>query len=594
ITPYLGLRARLSQVPINRWTVLLLLVLVRMLILFAQLNTNLVSAQQEATAACSKVEDIGSTLASMPHYLSAGVNKLVAGGVTDTVRGLVKLLIMIVNAVMQTIMFFINFEYGTIACVADDFIHGLITVASDTIGALLKELSEGLKDIANGLSSAVSGVDDAIKGIENTVNSIPFAPHIDWPDLDALDSGIASLKNYQGIDANQTVAAINRFNQTVPDFDQLETDVQSVINIPFKAVELLLNESIGNWTMDPSVFPTASKQTLTFCTGNDVLTQFFEALFTVVKDAKTIAIVSLILAAILAAVVMAWWEVKRYHRSVAMAQTTLHRREPMDIVYIASRPLTARTGLWIAEKVSADPRRQMLIRWCIAYATTYTALFVLSLAVAGALSVLCQFLVMRAVQKEAPALTQVGGFVTEVIDRLEGISTSWANESNQAIASFQDDINGKVLVYVSNATDAVVNVINVFENKTEQILGEALGTVPQLENFANGLLDCILIDKLDEVKDGMEWIHQHAQVSFPAFPTDIFSLGITANSSSAGDNSSVFSLLASSGNNTADDITGAVDKVVTALRTSIITEGLIALVLMLIYIAYVFFAVAQA
>lgn len=72
ITPYLGLRARLSQIPINRWSILLLLVLARMLILFAGLINDFTSAQQEVTTACAKVEDIGSTLASMPYYMSRG------------------------------------------------------------------------------------------------------------------------------------------------------------------------------------------------------------------------------------------------------------------------------------------------------------------------------------------------------------------------------------------------------------------------------------------------------------------------------------------------------------------------------------------
>lgn len=72
ITPYLGLRARLSQIPINRWSILLLLVLARMLILFAGLINDFTSAKQEVTTACAKVEDIGSTLASMPYYMSRG------------------------------------------------------------------------------------------------------------------------------------------------------------------------------------------------------------------------------------------------------------------------------------------------------------------------------------------------------------------------------------------------------------------------------------------------------------------------------------------------------------------------------------------
>lgn len=70
ITPYLGLRARLTQVPINRWTVLLLLVLARMLILFEGLNADFGDAQVEATSACAKVENVSSVLVSMPHFMS--------------------------------------------------------------------------------------------------------------------------------------------------------------------------------------------------------------------------------------------------------------------------------------------------------------------------------------------------------------------------------------------------------------------------------------------------------------------------------------------------------------------------------------------
>lgn len=72
ITPYLGLRSRLTQIPINRWTILLMLVLARLIILFESLNTNLASAQDEAASACSRVEEIGSAMASMPFYLSVG------------------------------------------------------------------------------------------------------------------------------------------------------------------------------------------------------------------------------------------------------------------------------------------------------------------------------------------------------------------------------------------------------------------------------------------------------------------------------------------------------------------------------------------
>lgn len=55
VTPYLDLRARLTQVPINRWTILLLLVLARIVILFRRLDADLADAKSDAFSACNKV-----------------------------------------------------------------------------------------------------------------------------------------------------------------------------------------------------------------------------------------------------------------------------------------------------------------------------------------------------------------------------------------------------------------------------------------------------------------------------------------------------------------------------------------------------------
>src|ERR1700710_590588 len=55
LTPYLGLQARLSQVWINRWTVLLLLILVRLLFAVGSVNDLIDDARAEALSACTQV-----------------------------------------------------------------------------------------------------------------------------------------------------------------------------------------------------------------------------------------------------------------------------------------------------------------------------------------------------------------------------------------------------------------------------------------------------------------------------------------------------------------------------------------------------------
>lgn len=54
------------------------------------------------------------------------------------------------------------------------------------------------------------------------------------------------------------------------------------------------------------------------------------------------------------------------------------------------------------------------------------------------------------------------------------------------------------------------------------------------------------------------------------------------------------SMLASAGNATANDITAALDGIAAALKTKMTQEGLIVTMLLLVYVAHVFFAVAQA
>lgn len=515
-----------------------------------------------------------------PLTLLSTVNELVANGITDTVRGLINVLMMILTGVEEIIMWYISFTEGTFLCLFTVLIHGIVSLAGDAVGLAVDAVNELIKPVLDVVEGALNGVEDILKGFEVFTGS---------SDISTITNSMNQLSHIQ-LNDSAIISDILDLNNKIPDFATLQADIEFIIDMPFETIKLLLNESYGNWTMDPSIFPVAEKESLTFCTGNDGLTTFFDALFTIAVNAKIIAMIGLLILAMLAALFMAWWEIKRYRKTVVRSQK-LRDREPMDVVYVAGRPLTAGTGLWVAEKVSKDPKRQMLIRWCIAYATTYTALFVLSLAIAGAFSVFCQFLVMRAIQKEAPGLAkEVGGFVSEVVGTLEEASTRWSNESNLAIMDVQNDINDKVLIYVQNATSAINDSINYFENKTTWVLQEAFGET-QLFTFVSGIVQCIITDKLDKVQKGLDWVHDHAHVSFPEFPPNLFSLGA---GDSSGGNSSLTGVLASSGSATADDITGAVKKVIAALQSSMVQEGLIALVLLLVYVAYVCFAVAQA
>lgn len=586
LTPYLGLRSRLSQIWINRWTILLLLVLVRVVLLIAQLNDNVGDAKSKALSACTKVEDVGSAMASMPHYLSLGVNDMAATGIEKAVSAMVFTIDLILQGVEGMIFFFINFLIGTYVCLLTALVKGsLEAVASVTedVGKVINKLiGEATKEISDISGDLQKGINDAIDGVQDL-----FSPGSDGPDVD-FSGPIDKLKDFD-IDAGDFAKDIRALNDKIPDFDEVKDLTKEAISIPFDFVRKALNESYGNYKFDRDVFPLAQKESMTFCSENDTLNNFFEGLYELIEKARIIFIVVLSLLAVGVMAPMAWFEIKRWRRYQKHARLIERNYyDSMDVVYIASRPMTSSVGIKLSSRFAG--KRQILTRWCIAYATSPAALFVLSLALAGFFSCLCQVILLRAVQNEVPALAeQVGEFADDVVGSLNSVSEQWALDANGVITNLNDDINGDVLSYVRNATDSVNDTLTTFMDTMDDGL-EAVFKDTILIDPIKAVVRCVIGIKIESVQKGLTWVHDHAKVTLPLFANDTFSLGAK---DSLDDDSSLNTFLASPSSGTTDEVSGAVEKVVNWLHNNIILEALISTGILLVYVIVVLMGVTR-
>ncbi|EGR45882.1 uncharacterized protein TRIREDRAFT_67472 [Trichoderma reesei QM6a] len=588
ITPYLSLRSRLSQVWINRWTVLIILVLVRTIILTSQLHDNLVTAEAQALSACTKVEDVGSAMASMPHYLSSGVNELVAMGVEKTVHGMVEVLDLVISGVEGIIIFYINFLAATYTCLITAMIHGTL----DVIGNVTEDATKAYNHVVNGTVNEIEKIANALqRGIGNLTSDIEdsiFGSLLSKIPKVNFTKPIEELRDFQ-INTTEFVGGVQKLNDDIPTFEEVQNMTESVIAFPFNKLREALEDRYGKYEFNRSTFPLAEKQQMTFCSDNDTLNNFFDGLFKLVAKARTVFIVIFVLAALGAMVPMAWLEIRRWRRQKEHAKLVSDtQRDPMDVVYTVSRPFTAAWGMRFTSKLSGN--RQILVRWCIAYATTPAALFVLSLALSGFFACICQAILLRAVESKTPALSQeIGAFADHVVDSLQNVSDSWARDANDVIKGLNDDINGDLLDYVSNATGAVNDTINTFMDKMEGGLNAALnGTF--LLGPVKSILHCVIGLKIESVQKGLTWVHDHAHVELPLFPNDTFSAG--ANSSVAGD-SGLGSFLASPSSASSDEISGAVGHVTGWLHKNLVQEALISTGIFLVYVIVVLIGVIR-
>ncbi|CAM1509273.1 Fc.00g030120.m01.CDS01 [Cosmosporella sp. VM-42] len=588
ITPYLSLRSRLSQIWMNRWTILLLLVLVRVVLLIADLNDNIGDAKSKALSACTKVEDIGSAMASMPHYLSVGVNTLAASGIEKAVHGMVTMLDLVISGVQGIIIFYINFLTATYTCLITAMVHGSLDVVADVtedatkaFNAIIDKAVSEIEDISQNLEDAI---DKVTKAVEDSVfgDVIPDIPTVNFTEP------INELKDFD-LNSDDFVKDVRQLNDDLPTFSEVQNLTEEAISIPFNMVRKALNDTYSAYKFDKDAFPLAQKQQLTFCSDNDSINNFFNNLYDLAHKARIIFIVLLLLAAIAAIAPMAWLEIKRWRRQQQHANLIAQNKyDPMDVVYIASRPTSATWGIKIASRFQG--KRQILVRWCIAYATSPAALFVLSLAVAGFFSCFCQWILIKSIQKEVPALAnQVGAFADEVVNTLESVSDKWANDANGVVTGLNDEINKDVLSYVTNATDAVNDTLTTFLDTMETGLETAFNGTILLDPIRT-VLHCVIGIKIENAQKGLTWVHDNAHVSLPLFENDTFSMG--AKDSIDGD-SSLHTFLASPSTVTTDEVTDAVKHVVDWLHKNLIQDALISLALLLVYIIVILVGVTS-
>lgn len=588
VTPYLSLRSRLSQIWMNRWTILLLLVLVRLVFLVADLNDNIGDAKAKALSSCTKVEDIGSAVASMPHYLSVGVNSMAASGIDKAVSGMVTMLDLVLTGVQALIIFYINFLIATYTCLITAMVHGSLEMVANATEDATELFNSVTSKAVKGIEGISDKLEEGLKEVSDKIESSVFGSLVpDFPKID-FSEPIKELKGFN-LSADDFVKDVRKLNEDLPTFREVQNMTEEAISIPFDMVRKLVNETYGGYKFNRDSFPLAQKQQLSFCSDNSAINDFFKALYELVQKARIIFIVVLVIAAIAVMAPMAWLEIKRWRRQQQTAKLISEGQyDSMDVVYIASRPTTAYWGIKVASRFSGQ--RQILVRWCIAYATSPVAIFVLALAIAGFFSCFCQWLLIRSIQKEVPALAgQVGAFADEVVQSLEGVSNKWSTDANSVVTNLNDDINGNVLGWVTNATDAVNDTLTTFVDTMNKGLETVFnGTI--LIDPIKTVVYCVIGIKVETVQKGLTWVHDNAHVNFPMFDNDTFSMG--AKDSVNGD-SGLTTFLASPSSVTTDEVTGAVKHVVEWLHKKLIQDVLISLGLLLLYVIVVLFGVAR-
>ena len=613
ITPYLGLQARLSQIWVNRWTVLLLLILARILIAISSLDSEVTSARREVLSSCSSVESASSAMVSMPHYMAHGVNEITSTGVEEAVKGLESMLLLTATGVEEIVLYLIRVMYSTYLCLVTLAVRGSVHVATELLADAGDFVNKTVKSIGNDISYTTGSFDHNLNDFLGKLNGAASVSGRKVPSINLTDQ----INQLQGIPLPASIGDdIVSLNESLPNLIPSENVTQNTLSTPFEEVKRNISQALGNYSFNRSALPVPKKNQLSFCEeGNNGINGLFDDVSGTIATGKKTAIAVFVLIAIFICIPLAWNEIHRW-RLMKKRSQLVHKEahDPMDVVYMVSRPYTAGTGVKAASGFS-DARKQILIRWTTAYATTTRALFVLFLGIAGLVSCLCQYIILQNVQHAVPEETrQHASHLSnqQVLSSLENTSTEWAKDANAVIGHISNEMNNQVFGLVNTSTAALNDTLNSFVDMTTNILNATFSGTSLHESF-NAVFDGLNLLKVKGIESGLTWAHQNVHINFPLLPNDTFSRGISLSSAQQHQNSYSYSSSSSlsyrsfTSNNddstttttASDQITSKInhlldERIITKFKNSIQTEAIIAFVLVLVWLAVANFGIFRA
>ncbi|BFZ59291.1 plasma membrane fusion protein prm1 [Saitoella coloradoensis] len=525
--PYIGLWGRLSQSWLNRWTVLLFLIFVRLYIASKSLSSDLAVAKAQALSACSGVESGASVLASLPHYMADGVNELTASSIESAVGALKSGLQLVITGVEETLLFIVNLYKGTYFCLLEMAVGGSLSSAISAAEDIGDWLNSTLATIESGIDSTVDGLNDDLNGIASKIETALkfFDISVDIPTVDIPE--LSELKNLSIPSSYDT--ELQKLNSSIPSLEEVKNKTDEVIKIPFEALKTLVSNELGNFTFNRSLMSVPSAETLTFCSENSDIDSFFENLAETVKKAvNTIIAIILVfsLLMILPSTFSEFWGWRKLRMGSSVAARALQMNQPtdpIDTVLTASHPYQALLGGYLAS-MFATQKNKNIARWFVSYITHPPMLFLLALGLAGLLVCALQAGIVDAIRKGAPELAaDVNGFQTLIEQKLLNSSETWANSTNAQINSTQTELNDKLFGWVETSTTAMNDTLNTFVDELTTVLNETFGGTV-LYDPIEGVINCLVLVKVAGIQTALTWIHDNAHVTFPTVPPDLFAL----------------------------------------------------------------------
>ncbi|KAJ2956978.1 hypothetical protein NQZ79_g7248 [Umbelopsis isabellina] len=492
----IGLYAEYSLAWCNTPVILLLSLLFTLHVFGTTVQNAAADALKDINSLCGNLDSAVFSLAHTPHALVQMLDNETDHSVKFVLNDTRQAILNAIDGVDGLLVFFIETYKSTYVCLLSLAVNG----AMDAITSVSSYFDSAVQTVLNGAASGVDGIAHAIEGSLYGNDTSQSSSSVAWPNI-----------------TSNWTTALSGLNTKIQNFT-LQSSVDTLVSGPFQDLKIAINQSLYT-SMLSTNFTSAvhDSESLQWVPCNATVLQ------QTIGDVETrlLSVTSIVSYTLIAMMIIVILFNLAYRRSlnqwrVTIAQSYSETSNRLDHAHamIALRA-SHKPFVWhIMSLLGVNPlhpRRASSSSWLIDYISHPIALLALAYGLCGLIFTSLVLRVIEAVREDiaeqfiADADALLAKATYNLTTSLMATADQVVNNTNAAISDLEIIVNHNALGWVNTTTDILNNTLTQITSDIDLAVSTIFGG-SILETAAQGLLNCLILNKIQAIENGLSWL----------------------------------------------------------------------------------------
>lgn len=511
---YLNFAEQVSQIWLDKYVIVLVLLIVKVILFKNALLTGLSACQAQAEQMCQSMDRLLKQADQVPEAITQLTNYVIEQFINNLL-GQLRMLIHLALAILKGLIGFIIEVYlGTFTCLCTAFVKGALDIVTDATRTITEAVELVVNEFLKGFNSALDGLSTVVNGFVTTLKSIKsFFTDTDTSDISsAVDTVNLTASTIKNISIPTTfIDDLSALSNKIPDYEDVLSNLTSVVTKPLDVLKKEVDSmTSSNATLNLNEIKSYQKS----ASGNtcDSLDADFQKLEKSINATCSWILLALGMSILLLVMILAFFMYRSYRRRRSHIEELTLENSPERIGNVLEVQRN-KLGLFIMN-LNLNYR----VKWLLNYISSSTATNCLLVGLAGLLVVGLQYWLLSITSNK------LNHFFTQDNAALQNSTAQrsfegYISDTQFALDNLLESLNEALFGSIDSTSERLYENLLEAENSINDTINSVFGGTP----FASPLqtiVYCTIGRKLEKIEDGLQWINENLKIEYPSLPEE--------------------------------------------------------------------------